>query len=166
MQVFYPVHLPETEEEREVYGEDSVAGLCNHYSVVLQRMNCDIAQAEWVALQLHMKRQPKDLNVFEMYNRMFINPDLFQNILMLVEIILSIPVSSAIRERGFSNKARVKSDWRSRLDSEMLNALMAISIEGPDLSDYKLTHSELLSCGGIVDRGQKITLTPTPCSFR
>lgn len=55
---------------------------------------------------------------------------------MLIEIILVIPVSGAVCERGFSCVKRIKSDWRSRLISQMMNHLMTVSIEGPSLDDY------------------------------
>ena len=38
MQVFYPVNLPDSEAERAIYGEEAVNDLCDHYSVVLNRM--------------------------------------------------------------------------------------------------------------------------------
>jgi hypothetical protein len=86
-----------------------------------------------------MSHQPKDISVHEFYNRLFMNPnhsENLHNILMLVEIILCIPVSSAVCERGFSAMARVKSDWRARLDISMLNMLMALAIEGPPVGAY------------------------------
>ncbi|KAH3893531.1 hypothetical protein DPMN_017678 [Dreissena polymorpha] len=56
------------------------------------------------------------MSVQEFYNRLFTNPKLketFKNEIMLVEIILCIPVSSAVCEIGFSAMARIKSDWRA-----------------------------------------------------
>ena len=105
-------------------------------------MGCDVdhlKEAEWPSLKVHMNRQPRGISVSDFYHRLFTNQNLketMKNILMLAEIILCIPVSSAICERGFSTMARVKSDWRSRLNIDMLNILMAISIEGPASSDY------------------------------
>lgn len=137
MQIFYPVNLPETVAQRAVYGEDSLNELCLYYAVVLDRMGCDVAHlrdVEWPLLKVHMNRQRRGISVSELYNRLFTHSNLeetMKNILMLVEIVLCIPVSSAICERGFSTMARVKSDWRSRLDVKMLNCLMAISIQGP-----------------------------------
>ena len=66
MQVFYPVNLPETDAELAVYGEDEINALCEYYTPVLNRMGCDIQhlkQAEWPALKVHMKRQPKQISV-------------------------------------------------------------------------------------------------------
>ncbi|KAH3859519.1 hypothetical protein DPMN_102336 [Dreissena polymorpha] len=60
---------------------------------------------------------------------------------MLVEIILVVPTSSAICERGFSAMARIKSDWRASLQPDMLNRLMAISISGPAVGEYNCTRA-------------------------
>ena len=142
MQVFYPVNLPDSEAERAIYGEEAINDLCDHYSVVLNRMGCDIPhlkEDEWPSLKVHMNRQPRNISVTDFYHRIFTNQNLkqnFENILILVEIILCIPVSSAICERGFSTMSRIKFDWRSKLDIEMLNILMAVSIEGPSSGDY------------------------------
>ncbi|KAH3835265.1 hypothetical protein DPMN_108613 [Dreissena polymorpha] len=109
MQIFYPVNMPDTDAERSVYGEDSLNKLCDHYNSVLTRMGCDIdhvKSAEWPALNFHMNRQSGSAtsSVSNFYHRLFTNQNLkdtFKNILMLVEIILCIPVSSAVCERGF-----------------------------------------------------------------
>ena len=55
---------------------------------------------------------------------------------MVINIILTIPVSSSSCERGFSCVKRVKSDWRSNLTTSMMNHMLTISIEGPDMEEY------------------------------
>ena len=96
MQVFYPVNLPDSEAERAIYGEEAVNDLCDHYSVVLNRMGCDIPhlkEDEWPSLKVHMNRQRRNISVTDFYHRIFTNQNLkqnFENILMLVEIILCI----------------------------------------------------------------------------
>ena len=60
----------------------------------------------------------------------------FPTILKLAEIVLVIPMSTAICERGFSALKRIKSDWRSSFGVEMLDRLMDIVLEGPSLEDY------------------------------
>uniref|UniRef100_A0A8W8HXB6 Uncharacterized protein n=1 Tax=Magallana gigas TaxID=29159 RepID=A0A8W8HXB6_MAGGI len=44
--------------------------------------------------------------------------------------------SNAVCKRHFSCVKRIKSDWRSRLTSQMMNHLMTVSIKGPSLDDY------------------------------
>ena len=51
----------------------------------------------------------------------------------LAECCLSIPISNAWPERGTSSLKRMKTRLRSRLQNDMLQALMQISINGPAL---------------------------------
>lgn len=112
------------------------------FAGVLNRFECDIdhlKQTEWPALKVRMKRD-NNSSVQDFYHRLFTIPnqkETLKNILVLAEIILCIPVSSDICERGFFfAMARLNSDWRSRLTPDMLNFLMAISIQGPEPMDY------------------------------
>lgn len=113
------------------------------FAGVLNRFECDIdhlKQTEWPALKVRMKRDNNNSSVQDFYHILFTIPnqkETLKNILVLAEIILCIPVSSDICERGFFlAMARLKSDWRSRLTPDMLNFLMAISIQGPEPMDY------------------------------
>ena len=51
----------------------------------------------------------------------------------LAECRLSIPISNAWPERGASALKRIKTRLRSRLQNDMLQALMQVSINGPPL---------------------------------
>lgn len=62
--------------------------------------------------------------------------DQFPNILMLVEIILILPLATATVERGFSAMKRVKNDWRSCLDKDILNMLLRITVNGCSFDVY------------------------------
>ena len=78
--------------------------------------------------------------VEDKFAHMFTDPvqeQKFHNILMLVEIILFIPVSTAVCERGFSTMKRIRSDWRSTLSAGMLDALMNIAIKGPHYTELQ-----------------------------
>ena len=50
------------------------------------------------------------------------------NVLQLVDLLLSLPDSSADCERGFSLSKVIKSDWRSRLRDTAVTNLMAIQL--------------------------------------
>ncbi|KAH3734953.1 hypothetical protein DPMN_041413 [Dreissena polymorpha] len=51
----------------------------------------------------------------------------------LAAVGLLLPTSTADCERGFSTMKRIKTENRSRMKSAVLNALMSVSIEGPDI---------------------------------
>ena len=60
-------------------------------------------------------------------------------LLKLISIIMVLPMSTAVVERGFSTMKRIKTDWRSRLETPQLSKLMYLSIEGPHVKDYDAT---------------------------
>ncbi|XP_053400145.1 uro-adherence factor A-like [Mercenaria mercenaria] len=58
------------------------------------------------------------------------------NFLALVDLILSIPASSADAERGFNRLKITKSDWRSCLSDSHLSDQLMIMLESPDVKDF------------------------------
>lgn len=60
----------------------------------------------------------------------------FPNVLMLVEIMLILPLSTACCERGFSVMGKIKADCRSCLSVDILDCLMRIQIEGPGVAEF------------------------------
>ena len=140
MKIFFLENLPEEKEKLSTYGEIEISTLCNYFKDHLERVGCQVDKlinTEWMTLKLHMhSRRKTDTKSF--YKRIFTSSmkEKFQNILTLVEIVFVIPTSSAICERGFSLMARIKSDWRSKMDSVMLDYLMSISLNGPPVKEY------------------------------
>ena len=67
--------------------------------------------------------------------------DTCNNILALVDLILTLPVSSAEAERGFSLMKRKKKDWRSRLNSSTVSDLMCIVLHMPKVGQYDPTEA-------------------------
>ena len=63
--------------------------------------------------------------------------DQLPNVLGLIDLILTIPASTAECERGFSGMKRVKSDWRARLNTSTLSDLMLVLLEGPSIDDFE-----------------------------
>ena len=82
-------------------------------------------------------KQFRQLDPLILWQRMFTAfKDQFPNILMLVEIILILPLATATVERGFSAMKRVKNDWRSCLDKDILNMLLRITVNGCSFDVY------------------------------
>ena len=74
-----------------------------------------------------------------MWQRFLTDPELseqFRNILFVAGIVLMFPVSTACCERGFSAMKRIKSDWRSCLNTDTLDDLLRISLSGVSVHDY------------------------------
>ena len=79
--------------------------------------------------------------------------DMFPNLAKLAAIGLIIPMFTADCERGFSALGRIKTN---RLSSKVLNALMTISIEGPDNDEFPFERTCAIWSGW---RNQRIVLT-------
>lgn len=60
-------------------------------------------------------------------------------VLLLVELLFSIPISNAKVERLFSLMNRVKTDSRASLGENILNNLIRIRMEGPPLEEFDPT---------------------------
>ena len=73
--------------------------------------------------------------------------DQWRRALMIIEICLIAPHSNAALERFFSILKLVKTLIRSRLDSDILNALMRIKMSCPSLEDFSHEH-----CKAYVDK--------------
>eukprot|EP00731_Ephydatia_muelleri_P025501 Em0017g584a len=69
------------------------------------------------------------------------------NVLQLVDLLLSLPASSADCKQGISLTKVVKSDWRTRLRDTMVTDLMTIQLHSPEIADFDPTPS-ILRCKG------------------
>jgi hypothetical protein len=62
--------------------------------------------------------------------------DEFGNILRLIDLVLTIPASSAECERGFSAMRGIKTDWRNALNCETVSDLMTVLFDTPAVGQY------------------------------
>ncbi|MCO5556941.1 hypothetical protein L7F22_010496 [Adiantum nelumboides] len=62
--------------------------------------------------------------------------DMYPNVLKVAQIALVQCCSTAVCERGFSSRTKIKNKWRNRLEIESLDALLVISIEGDEGMDF------------------------------
>lgn len=77
-------------------------------------------------------------SVFAFWSRLLKWPEIVwgSKIQRLLYCVLSIPISSAEAERGFSTLKYLRDDHRSRLTNKTLDAMMRIKLNGPDELDY------------------------------
>ena len=61
---------------------------------------------------------------------------LYPELAKLANIGLVIPISTATCERGFSAMKHIKTELRNRLTTKVLDCLMRISIDGPDMANF------------------------------
>ncbi|WAR19983.1 ZN862-like protein [Mya arenaria] len=65
----------------------------------------------------------------------------FQNILPVMDLIMTISPSSAEAERGFSQLKLIKTRLRTRLSQSVLNNLLCIKLEAPSIELFDPTHA-------------------------
>ena len=135
-QVFDPSLLPVSNDDMQKYGENHISELSYHYDID----DCN-AQQEWTNFRLVMKNTCSDHNmeatdVLRMLALSETYRTLYPILSKLAQIALTLPVSNADSECGFSCMNRVKTQLRNRLTVSSLDTLLRISIEGPDISQF------------------------------
>ena len=69
-------------------------------------------------------------------NKTFGTSDNFKNILGLMDLVATLPASSAIAEQGFSIMKQAKNDWRSRLLSDKMTEIMRVQIHSSLIKEF------------------------------
>ncbi|KAJ8004304.1 hypothetical protein DPEC_G00157740 [Dallia pectoralis] len=136
-----PREWPADHLELANYGRDHLPTVCEHFANVLVGIGCDRDKArpvEWPGAKVLIKSLPQGLQR-NAWQDVFLDDERrssFPNLLLIVELILVLPLSTATVERGFSAMKRTKTDWRSNLSVQMLTSLLFITLEGPDLEHF------------------------------
>ena len=120
-------------EQLAIFGEEEINVLSDHFKQLLEKndFNQEEALSEWLDLKVLVKNNYVNLRKQAVWQVMFSDfTERFCNILMLIEILLVLPMSTACCERGFSCMNRIKTQYRSRLDTSTLDSLLRIGIAG------------------------------------
>ena len=131
------------------YGSDHISKVTEHFADVLDRNGRDREKAkriEWPSAKVIIKSMPQSLQQ-NAWQDFFVDDDQrkkFSYLLLIVDLILIMPLSTAAVERGFSAMKQIKTDWRSNLSVNTLTKLLFIILEGPDM--------ELFNSMPVVDR--------------
>ncbi|KAL7400270.1 hypothetical protein ABVT39_009521 [Epinephelus coioides] len=115
-----PCEWPADSQELGSYGRDHLATVSKHFANVLDHMGCDREKAqcvEWPSAKVLIKSIPQGLqrNAWQDFFLDDVWRSSFPNLLLIVELILVLPLSTASIERGFSAMKQTKTDWRSNL---------------------------------------------------
>jgi len=125
--VFDPSTWPQEMQDLHSFGNTTVCSILKKYEATLQ-LDKDTTVTEWMRL----KQAGKRLGASSVYDLVQIvntsNPDDYSNINKMVKLSLTLPLSSAACERGFSHLNIIKTKYRSRLSHARLTALMQIHL--------------------------------------
>lgn len=136
--IFNPKKYPECKNDLNTYGQKEISILMDKYSIGDSPLiNKDILEKNFKFFKL----LTFNFKSFEMrdYIKLLISDykDEFPEFIKLAKVAITIPISSADAERGFSCMKRIKTDQRNRLKESKLQDLMMISLEGPPLTEAK-----------------------------
>ena len=81
-------------------------------------------------------------------------------LLYIAEVVVSWLVSNAWPERGASAAKNVKTGLRSRLQNDMLQAILAVGINGPDVQSYLPVVKEAVRVWLEAKQGRKLPKVP------
>ncbi|XDV11768.1 hypothetical protein PO909_000612 [Leuciscus waleckii] len=98
-------------QELACYGRDHLTTVCDHFANVLDRIGCDRDKAqhvEWPAAKVLIKSLSQSLqrNAWQDFFLDNEQRSSFPNLLLIVELILVLPLSTATVERDFSAMKR------------------------------------------------------------
>ena len=117
------------------YGTGDVRVVFRHYQTILTNAGCNLVNAlsQWTDLKFHVASNARYNNqhpllVWQLVSQMDQDKGDYRDILKSIHLTSVLPLANASCERAFSTMKRIKSDWRCRLGSEVLDILMRIKI--------------------------------------
>ena len=141
---------PKSKEELESFGDVHLEALVDHFGPMLSKagFDCGSIETEWSFVKMGLHGKCLDELTWEVVSDGVgkDNP----NFMALINLLLTLPATSAVCEQGFSQMKKIKNDWRSRLTNESLTNLMRVKIESPSVADYDPAPAlQLWQCGGV-----------------
>ena len=148
--IFEPRNLPAPESDRfPLYGNDKLEVLLEFYgqetSITVGDLsastppdvNASDTRAEWRAFKLVMATEYRGGGMQAMLAALLQNKcasTLYPNIMFLMQVVVTFPVTTATVERSFSDMKQIKTRLRNRILPQSLDHLMRVAIEGPPLN--------------------------------
>ena len=135
-------HLWPRDEGLNDFGHEEIELFLQQFHTLLDRNGVDttLIPQEWIEMKSFYDQAMKHLGSKDVWKIILTKyRDQYPNLCHVIEILSLYPVSNAKVERGFSVVRRVKSDWRSKLNTSTLNHLLFIDIEGPPVSEFDAT---------------------------
>ena len=129
------------------FADDILEDVSTHFREPLLKagLNCGLSNLleQWHSLIDYTKRylNLSGTHYLRVWHRIFNssrNVD-WNMVLLVAELLFSIPISNAKVERLFSFMKRVKTDSRASLGENTLTSIVRINMEGPSLQDYDPT---------------------------
>ncbi|KAG7157352.1 hypothetical protein Hamer_G005770 [Homarus americanus] len=124
----------------EGFGDTTVGALAQSLEKTLSEAEVDPTklETEWAVLKCYLykvsKISPVSKLSWEQINESY--REKCGSFLYFVDLLLSIPISSADAERGLSQVKLIKIDWRSRLTDDHLTDLLVVQLQSDIVSNF------------------------------
>ncbi|XP_044537375.1 sperm flagellar protein 2 [Gracilinanus agilis] len=120
------------------FGEKEVSILTKHYEPVLEGANVKIDEVdtEWSMMKLEIYDRFQNIRklTWDIVNSIYSYK--YPNILTLVDLVLTLPASSAEAERGFSQMKLTKSQMYFKMGPENMTDILIIQLNSPDINKF------------------------------
>nr|XP_055223684.1 zinc finger protein 862-like [Gorilla gorilla gorilla] len=120
------------------FGEKEVSILTAHYEPVLEAANVKLSEVdtEWSMLKLEIYARFQNIPklTWDFVNSIYLHK--YPNILTLVDLVLTLPASSAEAERGFSQMKWTKSHMHAKIKAEIMTDVLIIQLNSPDINNF------------------------------
>ncbi|XP_043831005.1 sperm flagellar protein 2 [Dromiciops gliroides] len=120
------------------FGEKEISILTKHYEPVLEGANVKIDEVdtEWSMMKLEIYNRFQNIRklTWDFVNSIYSIK--YPNILTLVDLVLTLPASSAEAERGFSQMKLTKSQMQFKIKPENMTDLLIIQLNSPDINKF------------------------------
>lgn len=155
LSIFDPVSVPEYDADGfQEYGVAEVEKLAKHFFQIeteeVQKLKAEKLLTEWSRMKYHVNDNIKNILPTEVKSgsskvtptewlllHLLKSRSSFVTfsplLLYIAEVVISLPVSNAWPERGASVLKNVKTRLRSKLKNEMLQAILNVGINGPEV---------------------------------
>ena len=140
--IFHPGKAAESKHSSpgsfDTYGDTAVNTVATKFTATVVR---ERLQLEWMGFKYILSSEFADVGPNKVMATLSGDPSfssLYPTLSKLASITLTLPISTANCERGFSTMNRIKTDPKNQLETFTLDMLIRLSSEGPSLktSDF------------------------------
>ncbi len=130
---------PTSRDELSVYGDDDITALIDHYKEVLTDDEKENIASEFCGLKSRLKdrRMRTSSDVLSAYTGLIrLAPLNLKHIITLIKIMMTLSVSTAEVERGFSALNRIKTPQRATMSQPCLQNHLMVSMNTAEVGKY------------------------------
>lgn len=134
--VFDPREMPQDQADLAIYGNNEVRSLGDHLQHFLSEDEKKAIIEQWPILRAPLARQKmqKTLDVFS--NLLISPPDDVKDCLILIDLLVTMLLSTAKCERGFSIMNQLKNSTSTLMNQDTLTTLMRVRSSDCNMDNF------------------------------